>query len=461
MPASRPRPTPPAPRRPRALDAALRHARAAGLLLAGVAALAGGARAETLLELFDAARGYDAGYLGVRAQTESTLYRAAQADALLKPNVGLSAGASREESHVPVLGALHTTGTQAGVQAKHPLFNRANQVTVGQAYKAADAAQADLDAAEQDLIVRVTQAYFDVLAAQDTLGFTLASKSAITEQLAAAKRNFEVGTATITDTREAQARYDLAIAQQIAAENDLKTRQAALDQLVGRRDVKPQPLATPVELPPALVGSSVDEWLNRAETQHPAVRKARLGLDIARLESDKSRAARLPTVDLVGSVTGGRNTGNGATPFPGNFTNASVGVQMNMPLYTGGAIDNRIKETVALEEKSRDDLEAARRGVALATRQTFLGVQSGQAQVKAFEAAESSNQLALEATQLGYKVGVRVNIDVLNAQTQLFQTRRDLARSRYDVLVNALRLRQAAGVLGVEDLRAINALLAR
>jgi outer membrane protein len=455
MPAPRLRPTTLALRRRRGLA----RWRVAALLLVG-AAWGGAAQAQSLIELFDAARGYDASYLGARAQAESAQYRAAQADALLRPNVALTAAATHEDAHVPVVGALQTNTAQGALQARHPLFNRANNATIGQAYKALDAAQADLDAAEQDLILRVTQAYFDVLAAQDTLGFTLASKNAITEQLAAAKRNFEVGTATITDTREAQARFDLAVAQQIAAENDLKTKQAALDQLVGRSGVTPQPLATPVQLPASLVGGDVNEWLNRASTQHPAVRKAALALDIARLESDKARAAKLPTVDLVGSLAGGRSVGNGAQPFPGNFTNASVGVQMSMPLYTGGSIQNRLKETTVLEEKSREDLEAARRGVTLATRQTYLGVQSGRAQVKAFEAAESSNQLALEATQLGYKVGVRVNIDVLNAQTQLFQTRRDLARARYDVLVNSLRLRQASGVLAPADLQPINGLLA-
>jgi outer membrane protein len=432
-----------------------------GLVALSVSALAGTASAQSLLELFEAARGYDAALLGARAQAESAEYRAAQADALSRPNVALTAGAQHEDAHFPVVGSLTSTGAQASVQARHPLFNRANGPTIEQAYRALDAAKADVSTAEQDLIVRLAQAYFDVLAAQDTLDFTLANKNAITEQLAAAKRNFEVGTATITDTREAQARYDLAVAQQIAAENDLKTKQAALDQLVGRSDVKPLPLAAPWQLPEGLVGGSVAEWVNRAEAGHPAIRKATLALDIARLETTKARAARLPTVDLVGSLGGGRNVGNGATPFPGNFSNATVGVQLSLPLYTGGSIANRIRETTSLEEKSSEDLAGVRRSVELATRQTYLGVQSGQAQVKAFEAAESSNQLALEATQLGYKVGVRVNIDVLNAQTQLFQTRRDLARARYDVLVNSLRLRQASGVLTPDDLRPINALLAK
>ena len=184
--------------------------------------------------------------------------------------------------------------------ARQSLFNRSNAATIDQADKSLEVARADLETAEQDLIVRVSQAYFDVLGALDTLAFTRASKSAITEQLAAAKRNFEVGTATITDTREAQARFDLATAQEIAAENDLRTKRAALDQLVGRANVEPRPLAAPVVLPPLAPGDA-ELWVGRIGT-HPSVRKAQLGLDIAKLETDKARAGHLPAVDLVGSL---------------------------------------------------------------------------------------------------------------------------------------------------------------
>jgi outer membrane protein len=163
-------------------------------------------------------------------------------------------------------------------------------------------------------------------------------------------------------------------------------------------------------------------------------------------------------VDAVGSVGATRASGSSAS-LPGITKSATVGVQLNWPLYTGGATQNRIKETLALEDKARNDAEAARRAVTQATRQAFFGVQSGLAQVKALEAAESSSQLALDATQLGYKVGVRVNLDVLNAQTQLFQTRRDLAKARYDVVLGGLKLRQASGQLKPADMAAINALL--
>jgi outer membrane protein len=443
--------------RSRPLPFALRSLAAALALSAPI----GAAWAQSLEELYDAARSYDATYLAARSVTESLVYRAAQAEAGLRPQLSLAANATRTEATVPVLNHVYQNATQVGFNGRQPLYNKPNKVAIDQAYKTVDAGQTDLQAAEQDLIVRVSQAYFDVLGARDTLGYSQTSKAAIAEQLAAAKRNFEVGTATITDTREAQARYDLANAQEIAAQNDLETKRAALDQLVGRLNVEPKALAAGVDFTPLFTGS-VDDWLRLGDEQHPSVRKARLALEIARLETEKAKAAALPTVDLVGSLASANNNGSGINSgFPGVTNSASLGVQLNLALFAGYSIQNREKETVVLEEKARNDLDAARRGVALGTRQFYLGVRSGQAQVKAFEAAESSNQLALEATELGYKVGVRVNLDVLNAQTQLFQTRRDLARARYDLLVNSLKLRQASGQLKAEDLLPVNALLVR
>ena len=432
----------------------------AALLLTGLHGLAS---AQSLQELYDAARVFDATFLAAKANAQSAEYRAAQSDALARPSVAATAGASTSQTDTPTTGGYKgTTGVSGAINGRYPLFNRANAATIEQARKGLVTAQADLDAAEQDLIVRVAQAYFDVLAAQDTLATTQSSKSFITEQLASAKRNFEVGTATITDTREAQARYDLATAQEIQADNDLRTKRVNLDTLVGRANVKPKPLLVPVNLPSPMPASA-EEWVTVADQQHPTVRRARVGLEVASLEINKARAADMPTVDAVASVSGGDSRGSlpNLSRTAGTSTVGSVGVQLNWPLYTGGLTQNRIKETLALEEKARYDLEAARRGVAQGSRVAFFGVQSGLAQVKALEAAESSSKLALEATQLGYKVGVRVNLDVLNAQTQLSTTQRDLAKARYDVLVNSLRLRQASGQLAPADVDSVNRLLAK
>jgi outer membrane protein len=418
---------------------------------------AGHVHAQSLRELYEAARAYDASFLSARALAQAAEFKAAQADALNRPSAQLSSNLTSNQFDLPTVdGASHTLNATAS--ARYTLYNEANKATVSQARKALLVAQNDLETAEQDLIVRVSQAYFEVLAAQDALATTRANKAAITEQLASAKRNFEVGTATITDTREAQAKFDLATAQEIAAENDLRTKRIALDQLVGRVGVAPKGLVVPLVLPPVMP-SDAEAWVGAADNVHPTVRKARLALDVAQLEIEKARAAGRPTLDAVGSFGVANNQGRLASS-PGVSNTTTVGLQLVYPLYTGGAIDNRVSEALSLQDKARNDVEAARRGVAQLTRQAFFGVQSGMAQVKALEAAESSTKLALEATQLGYKVGVRVNLDVLNAQTQLFQTQRDLAKARYDVILGNLRLRQASGQLKPEHLLALNALLA-
>ena len=441
----------------------MRTPRLARRLIAPLSVLLAGtglpAWAQSLQELYDAARTYDAAYLSARAAAQAAEHRAAQADALLRPSAALSSSASLTMADAPRVGTGDNNALGATLSGKYPLFNKSTAPTIEQSRKAVQLTQVDLEVVEQDLIMRLSQAYFDVLAAQDALATTRASKAAITEQLASAKRNFEVGTATITDTREAQARFDLATAQEIAAENDLRTKRIALDQVVGRGNVSPKGLVKAATLP-APQPADAEAWASQADGGHPSVRKARLGLDVARLETEKARAAESYTVDAVGSVGATRYGGSSAS-LPGITKSATVGVQLNWPLYTGGATQNRIKETLALEDKSRNDLDASRRAVTQATRQAFFGVQSGLAQVKALEAAESSSQLALEATQLGYKVGVRVNLDVLNAQTQLFQTRRDLAKARYDVILGGLKLRLASGQLKPADVAAVNGLLER
>lgn len=435
--------------------------------LALAAALALGtlstAQAQSLQELYDTARGYDATYLAARAQAESAQYKADREHAARRPKIGAELGYSRTTNETPVA-ENNARGPNASLKGSQVLFNRANDATIAQADLGVESAKADLQLAEQELVVRVAQAYFDVLAAQDALTTAQASKKAISEQLASAKRNFEVGTATITDTREAQARFDLSTAQEIAADNDLLAKRIALDQLVGRTGVQPKPLAVPVALPPVMPGD-VNSWVDLADNS-PNVRKARINYDVAQLETSKARAGHLPTVELTGVYNRGRTDADGVQSrvpysYSGSTNSSSVGVTLSLPLFAGFAVQNRVRETLQLEEQSRNNLEAARRSVAQNTRQTFFGVQSLQAQVKALEAAEASSQVALDATQLGYKVGVRVNLDVLNAQTQLYSTRRDLAKARYDVLINGLKLKQSAGQLTPADVTSVNSLLAK
>ncbi|MEO6626602.1 MAG: TolC family outer membrane protein [Burkholderiaceae bacterium] len=418
-------------------------------------------QAQNLLDVYDSARAFDASYQSVRSQLEATVARADQARAGLLPNVNLGVSGSRSQLDSSVRIPNPAFGALSGViTATQPLYRPVNRIALAQAQKTIIAAQAQLQAAEQDLVVRVSQAYFDVLAAQDALAFVGALKTAVSEQLASAKRNFEVGTSTITDTREAQARYDLVVAQQIAAENDLRVKKLTLDQLVGRQDTVPKPLAAPVVLPP-LVPADVNSWVNQALDDHPALRQSAVALEVAQLETARAQAGHLPTLDLTGSVGKAFNDGSSTARVDNQTRSATVGFAFNLSLYAGGSVQNRVREALALEDKARTDLEVVRRSVSQNTRTAFFGVSSGQGQVKALEAAEASSQSALDANKLGYQVGVRINIDVLNAQSQLFQTKRDLAKARYDVLVGGLRLRQANGTLTPEDLLAINSLLVK
>lgn len=435
-------------------------------LLPLVAALAlahaGPARAESLLELYEAARAYDATWQSAKAQYDANLFRAEQAKAGILPQAGISGGASRSMLDVDNPPTDRSFGTQsATLNASQPLYRPANLATYRQGQRQMQLAEYQLTAASQDLIIRVSQAYFDVLAAQDTLAFVRALKEATAEQLAAAKRNFEVGTTTITDTREAQARFDLVLSQEIAAENDLRIKRLALDTLVGKPATQPNSLGPLNNVPPPQPADP-EAWVAASETASPAVLQAKTAVEIAELETQKAYAGHKPTVDLTASYGVVRNVdGSTASALDNKPRTGTAGIAFNLPLFAGFAVQNRVRETLALEEKARTDLEATRRLVAQNVRTAYFGVVSGQGQVRALEAAEASSQSSLDANRLGYQVGVRINIDVLNAQTQLFQTKRDLSQARYNVLLGHLRLRQANGTLTPDDLVRLNTLLAR
>ncbi|MEO5658632.1 MAG: TolC family outer membrane protein [Polaromonas sp.] len=430
------------------------------LTASALAALAPTAQAQSLVELYESARAYDANYQSAKLQYDANLARADQAKAGILPSAGLSAGVSRVgfDNTAPSISTSFNT-QNATLSASQPLYRPANWATYEQGFRQVDLARAQLETASQDLIVRTSQAYFDVLAAQDTLTFVRAQKEAVAEQLAFAKRNFEVGTSTITDTREAQARYDLVLAQEIAADNDLRVRKIALDQLVGVSEAQPQSLAVPVKLPDVMP-ADVTTWVRQSELLHPAIRQAQSNVDIADLEIRKAEAGHKPTLDATASYNVTNNPSNIAQSGISSRANtSSVGLLLNVPLFAGFATQNRIRETLSLRDKALSDLEGARRSVAQNVRTAYFGVQSGQGQVRALEAAELSSQSALDANKLGYQVGVRINIDVLNSQSQLFQTKRDLAQARYNVLLGDLRLRQANGTLTAENLGPINGLL--
>ncbi len=441
----------------------LRLRKTIALILAVVpVAFPASAGAEDLLQVFRDARSYDAQYGAARYALQAGLEKLPQGRSLILPTVGLTSGFTRTNLDIegrgsnpaPSVTRTFNTGTYQ-LTFSQPLFRPQNWVQYGQAEFQVRQAEAVFGQAAQDLVVRSAQAYFDVLSAEDTLALVRAQKAAISEQLAQAKRNFEVGTATITDTHEAQARYDLNAAQEISALNDLEVKQRTLQQVTGKAYDKLKPLRSDVKLSPPNP-NSMQNWVEIAEKQSFPVQIQEAASQIAGLEIKRARAVNYPTVDLVASFGQTDQTGSTLSAAGSLLTPAAIGLQVAVPLYQGGFISSREREAGANFEKSKQDLENARRSSALSSRQSYLGVINGIAQIAALEAALVSSQSALDSNKLGYEVGVRINIDVLNAQQQLFSTRRDLATARYNTITNYLKLKAAAGSLKEEDLDEVN-----
>lgn len=434
------------------------------------------AQATDLIQVYQQALANDATFASARASLAAGRERVTQGRSGLLPTVGITGESTKNnydfapfnEGLTGTLpngkeGIFNGTGTNLRtdrytVSLTQPLFRWDRWQTYQQSKLLQAISEAQFAQAQQDLITRVAQAYFDVLAAQDTLESTRAEKASVTEQLASAKRNFEVGTQTITDTHEAQAAYDLVVSREFAAINDLDNKRNALQAIIGTLPASLAPLKPGVSLA-APQPAVIDQWISSAENQNYGVMVSQLSLESAKRDISKNRAGHYPTLDLVASSTHSRL--GGGTQQSGATNNNAIGVQWSVPIFNGFAVTSKVRESIALEDKARNDLEANRRNAALQARQAFLGVNSGLAQVKALEAAEVSSQSALESNKLGYQVGVRINIDVLNAQRQLYTTRTDLAKARYNTIVNGLKLKAAAGVLKEADLVPVNELLAK
>ena len=426
-------------------------------LIAG-ALLSQQAVALDLLQAYSDAQAYDSQFASARAQREASREREVQARAGLLPQVSFTGSSSKIDgtfSQGHSSSGINYQSQSYQIALQQPLYRPANQSAYEQGKLATAAADIQFEQARIDLALRVAQAYFDVLAAEDVIAFIEAQKVAIAEQLESAKRNFEVGTATITDAHEAQARYDLALAQEIAAQNDLEVKRNAFAVITGKQPGTLSGLRSGVTIS-APQPAAMEQWVTSAETGNIGVVAQSYQMEIAKLDVTRNRAGHLPTVDAVAAYAH-----NKGLPYATGATveTTSIGLQVSVPLFTGFATTSQVRQAVSLEDKARTDLDTAKRSAAQAARTAYLGVQSGLSQVRALEAAETSSKLALEANQLGYQVGVRINIDVLNAQQQLYSTRRDLAKARYDTLVSGLRLKAAAGSLSQEDLAQLNALL--
>lgn len=424
------------------------------------------AQAEDLIQVYRDALRYDAQYAAARHALDAGRERLPQGEALLLPNIGLSAGYNYSDAKVkfedPALGTVDRNPRDWNytLSLTQPIFRKDNWLRRDQAEFQVRQSEATFEQARQDLILRSAQSYFEVLAAQATLTVVKAQKVATAEQLAQAKRNFEVGTATITDTHEAQARYDLIVAQEIQAQNDLENRQRALQQITGKEYALLKDLRPDVKLAPPNP-NNMQSWVELAEKQSYPVQIQEAVTEIAALEAKRGEAGHYPTLDAVASYRDFNQREPVSLSAVGSETRqGTIGLQLALPLYQGGAISSRERESAALYMRSKEELENARRSSALAARQAFLAVNNGIAGVKALEQALVSSKSALESNKLGYEVGVRINIDVLNAQQQVFSTERDLALARYNTINSQLRLKSAAGSLVENDLEEINRVLA-
>ena len=413
-----------------------------------------------LLQIYQEAKVQDATFASAQAAYQAGVERLPQGRAGLLPSLGLTANMFRNNQKSDGVPGTIFDSSSYTLSLNQPLYRPQNWAVYDQSKQQVLQAEAQLSAAQQDLIQRVAQAYFDVLLAQDNVGVSQSQKTAISEQLAQAKRNFEVGTATITDTNEAQARFDQAVAKEIVDQNDLEIKRQALQQLIAKIPEKLSPLKEQLELP-LPVPNNINEWVTASENNNQTLTVLRAAVEIAKSEVQKQRAGHLPTVDLVGGYNNSRNGTVDVLSERVDIKNSQIGVQATLPIYSGGATQSRVREARANADKSGFDLEANRRSIAQNTRTAFLGVTSGVTQVKALEQALKSSQISLDSTKLGRDVGVRTSLDVLNAEQQVFQARRDLLQARYNVILSQLKLKGAAGQLNENDLAEVNNLLVK
>jgi outer membrane protein len=435
------------------------------LIAIGMSAASSVASAEDLLQIYHDAISNDPVLGSAKATWEATQELVPQARAALLPLVNLQGNANGQDFYEKLKSDPTVTFRERypnynyTVSASQPLYRPQNSIALKQAREEVGQGDFVLASSQQDLIVRVIQAYLDVLLARFNIELTQSQKAAVSENLAQAKRNFEVGTATITDTNDAQAKYDQIVAQEIQAQNDLENKLAALRAIIGRppKELKGFNRGFQPELP---VPNALEPWVQKAIAENYQVRIAQANLDIATLELDRQRAGHYPTVDLVASFNQGYAGAASSAALTGAFANETrlsiVGVQLNVPIYQGGLINSRVRQAISNQEKARQDLESARRSAQLLAQTSFSGVTSGVAQVKAFEQALNSAQVSYDSNKLGLEVGVRTNLDVLNQQQQVFQTRFNLAQSYYNFVINNLRLKQAVGTLTDIDVEQLN-----
>ncbi len=422
------------------------------------------ASADSLLDVYRKAQARDPVYRGAVHVLQAARERVPQARAALLPVVNL-VGANGQQSgqasfsQAPYVDRNVRTHSW-NLQLTQPLWRAVSWAGLNQAEYQEQLAEAQYRQAEQELILRSAQVYLDVLVAQEAERVARHQVAAVEQQLGLAQRNFEVGAGTVTDVHEAQSRLDLARAQAVAALSELDNKRAEVDRMLG------EPVGSLSSLrdtsrPPGLQPATLQSWTDSAREQALQVRIAQAALDVADREISKSQAAHSPSLDFTAGY--GNNFSSGSISSPADIMTRTragqVGLNLTIPLFAGGGTQARVREAIALKDKAGEDLEAARRLAMTQARQAFSGVTNGAAQALALESAIRSSKSAVDANKIGFKIGTRINIDVLNAEQQLYTAQRDWHKARAETLIQGLRLKAANATLDEADLLAINDLL--
>lgn len=437
---------------------------AVSVAVAAFIAGTGPAQAEDLLDIYRKAQHRDAVFEAARHAMEAAAEKVPQARAALLPTLSLNGNNGRQKGDASFSSAPYVDrqvrSSGASLQLSQPIFRFGSWIAYEQADAQVRQSAAQFAQVEQELILRVAQAYFDVLVAQESVTVAVSQLNAVEQQLGLAKRNYEVGMATVTDVHEAKSRFDLARAQRISAVNEHDSRQAELERILGEA---PGPLAflRKDAVLPHPQPADMSAWLSGARDAHPLVRIQQAAQEVAEKEVEKSRAGHLPTLDLTASY--GSNFSSGSMTSPADIAtrsrSAQVGLQLSIPVFSGGGTNSRVREAASNLSKAGAELEAARRQAVALARQAFAGVTNGHAQIEALASAVESSKSSVDANKIGYKIGTRINIDVLNAEQQFFAAQRDLVKARTETLMQGLRLKAATGSLAEADVEALNRLL--
>ena len=430
----------------------------APLLLCGLLFAPGGqVRADDLISVYKLALVSDPQYQAAIEAHSAALEVVPQARSALLPNIGVNGDVSRDRYDPRNEGdTSYATNQTYSIGLRQTLYQRERFIQLQQADNLVTQADARLIAAQQELILRAATRYFLVLGAHDNVEFVKSDKEAIARTLEQAKQQFAVGLAAITDTLEAQARYDIAVSNEISAEQLLADTEEALRELTGELPVAPEVLRAEIPLlkpDPA----SQEEWVAAAGDQNPLILAARAAAEVAKQEIQVQNSGHYPSLDATADYTYLDNQFGGIAPLERN--DGSIGLELRIPIYQGGLISSQTRQSRYEYNQAMEELVQQRRATERQTRDNYRGVLAGISKVEALRNAVLSNEKAVQAAEAGFEVGTRAIIDVLDAQRDLLEARRDYARSRYDYLLDTLELKQAAGILSATDLAQVNELL--